>query len=30
MTIYVETFAEALPSKERIAEVRKELENAGV
>ena len=30
MTTYVETFAEALPSKERIAEVRKELENAGV
>jgi len=30
MTAYVETFAEALPSKERIAEVRKELEDAGV
>ncbi len=30
MTKYVETFAEALPSKERIAEVRKELEDAGV
>lgn len=30
MTAYVETFAEALPSKERIAEVRAELEAAGV
>lgn len=30
MTEYVETFAEALPSAERIAEVRKELEDAGV
>jgi glutamine synthetase len=30
MTAYVETFAEALPSKERIAEVRKDLEDAGV
>jgi glutamine synthetase len=30
MTVYVETFAEAIPSKERIAEVRKELEDAGV
>lgn len=30
MTAYVETFAEALPSKERIAEVRNELEAAGV
>ena len=30
MTAYVETFAEALPGKERIAEVRAELEAAGV
>ena len=30
MTAYVENFADALPSKERIAEVRKELEDAGV
>ncbi len=30
MTAYVETFAEALPTKERIAEVRAELEAAGV
>ncbi len=30
MTAYVETFAEALPSKARIAEVRKRLEAAGV
>ncbi|MEO0618400.1 MAG: glutamine synthetase family protein [Pseudomonadota bacterium] len=30
MTEYVETFAEALPSKSRIAEVRKQLEDAGV
>jgi len=30
MTAYVETFAEALPSEERIAEVRAELEAAGV
>jgi len=30
MTTYVETFAEALPSGERIAEVRKQLEEAGV
>jgi len=30
MTAYVENFSDALPSAERIAEVRKELENAGV
>ena len=30
MTAYVENFAAALPSKERMAEVRKELEDAGV
>lgn len=30
MTAYVEKFADALPSKERIAEVRKQLEDAGV
>ena len=30
MTAYVENFADALPSAERIAEVRKELEEAGV
>ncbi len=30
MTEYVETFSEALPSDERIAEVRKELDEAGV
>ncbi len=30
MTAYVESFAEALPSKKRIEEVRKELEDAGV
>ncbi|MBT4888648.1 MAG: glutamine synthetase [Rhodospirillales bacterium] len=30
MTVYVETFAEALPTAERMAEVRKELEDAGV
>ncbi len=30
MTAYVENFADALPSKERVAEVRKELEDAGV
>jgi glutamine synthetase len=30
MTAYVENFADALPSKERMAEVRKELEDAGV
>jgi len=30
MTAYVETFADALPSAERIAEVRKDLEAAGV
>ena len=30
MTTYVETFAEAVPSGERIAEVRKQLEEAGV
>lgn len=30
MTVYVESFAEALPSRERIAEVRRELEEAGV
>ncbi len=30
MTAYVENFADALPSKERIAEVRKQLEDAGV
>ena len=30
MTAYVESFAEALPSEERIAEVRKQLEDAGV
>ena len=30
MTAYVENFADALPSKERMAEVRKQLEDAGV
>jgi glutamine synthetase len=30
MTAYVENFADALPSKERIAEVREQLEDAGV
>ena len=30
MTAYVESFAEALPSRERISEVRKQLEDAGV
>ncbi|MEL7543996.1 MAG: glutamine synthetase family protein [Pseudomonadota bacterium] len=30
MTEYVETFAEALPSETRIADVRKQLEDAGV
>ena len=30
MTAYVENFAAALPTKERIAEVRKQLEEAGV
>ncbi len=30
MTAYVENFTDALPSKERVAEVRKELEAAGV
>ena len=30
MTAYVENFSDALPSAERIAEVRKELEDAGV
>jgi glutamine synthetase len=30
MTAYVENFADALPSKQRIAEVRKQLEDAGV
>lgn len=30
MTAYVENFADALPSDERIAEVRKQLEDAGV
>ncbi len=30
MTAYVEDFADALPSDERIAEVRKQLEDAGV
>jgi len=30
MTAYVENFVDALPSKERVAEVRKELEDAGV
>ncbi len=30
MTAYVENFADALPSDERIAEVRKQLEEAGV
>ena len=30
MTIYVENFANALPSDERIAEVRKCLEDVGV
>jgi glutamine synthetase len=30
MTAYVENFADALPSSERIAEVRKQLEEAGV
>jgi len=30
MTAYVETFQEALPTKKRIAEVRKELEDQGV
>ena len=30
MTAYVENFNEALPSEERIAEVRKQLEDAGV
>lgn len=30
MTAYVENFADALPSRERIAEVRKQLEDAGV
>ena len=30
MTAYAESFADALPSKERIAEVRKQLEDAGV
>ena len=30
MTVYVENFADALPSKERMAEVRKQLEDAGV
>ncbi len=30
MTKYVENFKDALPSKERIAEVRKQLEDAGV
>jgi glutamine synthetase len=30
MTVYVENFADALPTKERIEEVRKELEDAGV
>jgi glutamine synthetase len=30
MTAYVENFADALPSKERMAEVRKQLEEAGV
>ena len=29
MNIYVENFADALPSDERIAEVRKRLEGAG-
>ncbi len=28
MTAYVENFADALPSKERMAEVRKQLEDA--
>jgi len=30
MTAYVETFSDALPTSERIAEVRKQLEDAGV
>jgi glutamine synthetase len=30
MTAYVENFADALPTKERMAEVRKQLEDAGV
>ena len=30
MTAYVENFSDALPSGERVAEVRKQLENAGV
>jgi glutamine synthetase len=30
MTAYVENFADALPSKKRMAEVRKQLEDAGV
>ncbi|MCP4332354.1 MAG: glutamine synthetase [Gammaproteobacteria bacterium] len=30
MTAYVDNFADALPSKERMAEVRKQLEDAGV
>ena len=30
MTAYVENFTDALPSKERMAEVRKQLEDAGV
>jgi len=30
MTAYVENFKDALPTAERIAEVRKELEEAGV
>jgi glutamine synthetase len=30
MTAYVENFADALPTKERMAEVRKQLEEAGV
>jgi len=30
MTAYAESFSDALPSKERIAEVRKQLEDAGV
>jgi glutamine synthetase len=30
MTAYVESFTEALPTKERIGEVRKQLEDAGV